>query len=136
MLLYRGMQADAPNGNAPLLGNDAKYKLGVMDDEFQTAGGNVVPGSGGMSTSNLRAGTPGFTASRSYAFGNHNTANPNQQSFRWVWEFDDANLPAGLQTRNDHHSHVHIEAAQAITPAALRAAIAGTQAQWTRSNPP
>lgn len=135
--LYRGMQASTPNATTPLIGDDAGFKLGVRDNEFATdAHGNVVPGSGGMSTANLRNQVPGFTASSSYAFGAHPTTNQGGQAFRWVWSIDDATLPAGLQTRNDHHNHVHIEAANSMTPGALRTRLHGTQAGWTRSAPP
>ena len=89
-----------------------------------------------MSTANQRNQIPGFTASKSYAFGNHGTTAQGTQPFRWVWEIDDAVLPADLQTRNDHHNHVHIEAKKAMTPVALRGLVHGTQNSWARSPPP
>jgi hypothetical protein len=135
--LYRGMQASAPNGATPLLGNDAGFELGVRDGEFQLNPMLLVePGSGGMSTSNTAAGVPNFTVSRSYNGGSHNTANQNQQAFRWKWRFDDANLPAKLTTRNDHGTHVMIEAAEELLPEEFRRLIQGTQAQWVRLAPP
>jgi hypothetical protein len=135
--LYRGMQAATPNAALPLLGNDSGFQLGVRDGEFKTdTDGKVLPGSGGMSTSNARAKVPDFTASRSYAFGSHGTTDQAKQPFRWVWQFDDANLPKGVKARNDHGAHVMIEAAEAMTPDELRSKVQGTQGQWARSDPP
>ncbi len=135
--LYRGMQAATPNGATPLLGNDSGFQLGVRDGEFSTdKDGKVVPGSGGMSTANVRAKVPDFTASRSYAFGSHGTTDTSKQPFRWVWQFDDANLPKGVQARNDHGNHVMVEAAEAMTPDELRTKVQSTQGNWARSDPP
>jgi hypothetical protein len=130
------MQASVPNGATPLLGNDAGYKLGVRDTEYQIDPmGLVVPGSGGMSTSNTAA-VPGFTVSLSYNGGAHNTVNQGTQAFRWKWRFDDANLPARLAMRNDHGNHVMIEPAEEMLASDYLALIAGTQANWVRLAPP
>ena len=135
--IYRGMQADAPNGTRPLLGNDSGFQLGVRSGEFKLDNdGKVLPGSGGMSTSSVRNKVPDFTASKAYAFGSHATTDQAKQPFRWVWEFDDANLPDGVQVRNDHGNHVMVEAAESMTPDELRTKVQGTQGDWARSDPP
>ena len=135
--LYRGMQAETPNAARPLLGNDSGFQLGVRDGEFQMGkDGKVIPGSGGMSTANVRNKVPDFTASKAYAFGGHNSNDQSKQAFRWVWEFDDGGLPKGIQARNDHDAQGMIEAAEAMTPDDLRAKVQGTQGGWARSDPP
>gem|GEM_PF-1824765 len=133
--LYRGMQADAPNGAVPLLGNDAGFKLGVRDNEVTVAGELAQPATGGMSTSNDTA-VPGFTVSTSYPGGAHGTINQATQPFRWKWRIDDAQLPATLTTRNDHDNHVMIEPQAAMTLGNFRNAVQGTQGQWQRIAPP
>ena len=129
------MQADAPDGAVPLLGNDSGFQLGVRPSEGTETLGLVQPTTGGMSTSNTPA-VPDFTVSRSYTGGSHGTANQNIQPFRWKWRMNDTQLPATLTTRNDHGNHVSIEPLAAMTRGSFRAAVQGTQEQWERIAPP
>ncbi len=70
------MQASTPGASTPLLGNDSGFQLGVRDNEFTMTANNVDPGSGGMSTSNVRRNVPDFTVSTSYTTvpGKHTSA--------------------------------------------------------------
>ncbi|MGP8304850.1 Tse2 family ADP-ribosyltransferase toxin [Vibrio sp. YIC-376] len=133
--LYRGMQANAPGGNMPLLGNNSGFELGVRNTEgTDNPGGWVNPQSGGTSTSNPRADIPSFTASKHYPEGTHNTDDNNLQTFRWIWSLDDNTLPGILVARNDHGSHYSIEPAvgQQLTRVQFQNAVQGTQANWNR----
>lgn len=132
--LYRGMQASAPNGTTPLLGNES-YGLGARDADVTLTGDKVT--SGGMSTSNAAAAVPGFTVSQSYTGGTHNTTQTTKQAFRWKWSIDTGSLPTTLTTLNDHGSHVLVKPANTTTTLSdYRAALQSTQASWARSDPP
>lgn len=142
--LYRGMQANLPGGTQPLVGDDAAFKLGVRDDDIpiKNADGNVDPGTGGMSTSKARASVPRHTVSKAYTSINqvglaaHNPSDPTKQPFRFVWSFDDANLPGTLITHNDHDDHVMLEPKAAMGPAEFRNLVHGTALNWVKSPPP
>ncbi|GAC1393220.1 MAG: hypothetical protein NVSMB38_20430 [Ktedonobacteraceae bacterium] len=130
--LYRGMQANLPGGNQPLLDNTA-FGLGVRDADVTIANGVVI--SGGMSTSKTSKGVPGFTLSKSYQGGSHNMDKTAKQTFRWKWSIDTGALPATLKYQNDHDDHVLVEpAANDTTLANFRAAVQGTH--WNRIDPP
>jgi len=135
-LLYRGMQASTPGALTSLLGNDAGYQLGVRDGEVTIENEQAVPGTGGMSTSNSAAAVPAFTVSKAYTGGSHNTTAQATQAFRWKWEFDDANLPDELTTRNDHGNHVMIEPKNKMLLSRFRELVQSTQANWGRKAPP
>jgi hypothetical protein len=135
--LYRGMQADVPEGTKPLLGNASGFQLGVRPNEGRAGqDGKVQPRTGGTSTSKVRTSVPDFTASNRYAFGSHATEDPKKQAFRWVWSFDDANLPAELTARNDHDDHVSLEPKAPMERGDFESKVQSTQANWTRSDPP
>ena len=80
----------------------------------------AVPATSVASTSNARANVPDFTASNKYTFGSHATEDPKKQAFRWVWSFDDTNLPAELVARNDHGDHISIEPKAAMERSEFR----------------
>jgi hypothetical protein len=132
------MQANAPGGNLPLLGNDSGFQLGVRDGEGTEADGHVTPGTGGMSTSNTAASLPAFSVSRSYHRGSHNSTNQTTQAFRWKWSIDSDDLPDELNARNDHGHHVSIEPAEGrqLTRNQFRELVQGTQTDWHREPPP
>jgi hypothetical protein len=134
--LYRGMAADQANGTVPKLGNQFISELGVRASDVGN-NPNPGPGDGGASTSNARASVYHTTASQAYTnIGSHNQQNQNHAGFRWIWQIEETALPAELQTHNDHGNHVNIEAAQQMPLAQLQGHVQGTQASWTRSDPP
>lgn len=136
LMVYRGMQANAPNGNIPLIGDTNCFQLGVRDNEGQEDDAGIVqPATGGMSTANDRAHIPDFTISCFYQKGSHQTNDKASQFFRWIWSFDEnTHLPPALVARNDHGNHVSIEPANGanLTRAAFRGLVHGTQANWNR----
>ncbi|BAU12725.1 hypothetical protein LEP3755_32560 [Leptolyngbya sp. NIES-3755] len=134
--IYRGMQADVANGVIPLLGNNSGSQLGVRTIDVPNAANNVVqPATGGMSTSSTGQ-VPSHTVSSLYTNGSHNQTGQNVQTFRWKWMINTVNLPNTLTTRNDHGNHVLIEPAAAMSLAAFRTAVQGTQPNWQRIGPP
>ncbi len=135
--LFRGMQADVPGGNSPILGNTNGFQLGVRNSEgTDNPLGFVNPQSGGMSTASPRINIPPFTISSHYQnpHGAHQTADSNSQYFRWIWSINDVQLPATLVARNDHGQHYSIEPAigQQLTRAQFQNAVQGTQNLWQR----